>query len=89
MFRDLRGIGDAIALDLAPDTTSAKLRGVLHDARAAGCSGVAIVARGPSYPWPRRVYWLATGAEPGGGDSLQQWLRALDRDAGSATIARE
>lgn len=92
VLRELRGTGDVIALHLHPDTTLAQARGVLIDARRAGCSHVAVIARDPVYPYLRKAYWVADGfglrANLRPSDSLQLLLHAIDEVAGPGTVAR-
>jgi hypothetical protein len=92
VLRELRGNSDVIALHLHPDTTLAQARGVLLDARKAGISRVAVIAREPVYPYHRRAYWIATGfglrANLRPTDSLQLLLHAIDEVAGPGTVAR-
>jgi hypothetical protein len=92
VLRELRGQGDVIALHLHPDTTLAQVRGVLIDARRAGCPRVAVIARESVYPWRRRSYWIAEGfglrANLRPTDSLQLLLHAIDEVAGPGTVAR-
>ena len=92
VLRDLRGKTDVIALHLHPDTTLAQARGVLIDARKAGCARVAVIAREPVYPWRRKVYWIADGyglrANLRPTDSLQLLVHAIDEVAGPGTVAR-
>jgi hypothetical protein len=91
-LRELRGNSDVIELHLHPDTTLAQAKGVLLDARKAGISRVAVVAREPVYPYRRRAYWIATGfglrANLRPTDSLQLLLHAIDEVAGPGTVAR-
>jgi hypothetical protein len=92
VLRELRGGGDAIALHLDPATTLADARGIVLDARRAGCVRVAVIAREAFYPWPRKAYWIAVGSglrpslRPT--DSLQLLLHAIDEVAGPGTVAR-
>ena len=92
VLRELRGHSDVIELHLHPDTTLAQAKGVLLDARKAGISRVAVVAREPVYPYRRRAYWIATGfglrANLRPTDSLQLLLHAIDEVAGPGTVAR-
>ena len=92
VLRELRGGGELIALQLHPDTTLAQARAVLVDARKAGASRVAIIAREPFYPYHRKVYWVAEGyglrANLRPTDSLQLLLHAIDEVAGPGTVAR-
>jgi hypothetical protein len=93
-LRDLRGASPAIALHLRPEASLAQVRGVLADARRAGATRVAVVARGDHYPWPREIYWIAgsgTGYRAGlrPTDSLQLALHATDVVAAApGTVAR-
>ena len=91
-LRELRGKADVIALHFHPDTTLAQARGVLVDARKAGCSRVAVIAREPVYPWRRKIYWIADGfgmrANLRPTDSLQLLVHAIDEVAGPGTVAR-
>lgn len=92
VMRELRGNGELIALHLHPETKLQDVRGVLADARKAGCSRVAIIAREAFYPWRRKAYWLAesyglrAGLRPT--DSLQLLLHAIDEVAGPGAIVR-
>src|SRR3569623_1469672 len=80
------------ALHLHPDTTLAQAKGVLLDARKAGATRVAVIAREPIYPYRRRAYWIAAGtglrANLRATDSLQLLLHAIDEVAGPGTVAR-
>ncbi len=62
------------------------------DARKAGATRVAVIARSPQYPWDRKIYWIADGVGTRGGlrptDRLQLLLHAVDAVAGPGTIAR-
>lgn len=91
-LRQLRGTLDVIALHIHPDTSLAQVRGLLEDARKAGCARIAVIAREPVYPWKRRAYWLAAGfglrVDLRPSDSLQLLLHALDEVAGPGTVAR-
>ena len=91
-LRDLRGGNPAIALHLRPDLSLAQVRSVLADARKAGATRVAVIVRGPQYPWDRKIYWIADGVGTRAGlrptDSLQLLLHAVDAVAGPGTIAR-
>jgi hypothetical protein len=92
VLRELRGNSDVIALHLHPDTTLAQAKGVLLDARKAGATRVAVIAREPTYPYRRRAYWIAAGiglrANLRATDSLQLLLHAIDEVAGPGTVAR-
>jgi hypothetical protein len=92
VLREVRGKGDAIALHLPPAMTLAEVRGVLVDARRAGCERVAVIARENVYPWHRRAYWIAAGtgmrANLRTSDTLQLLLHAIDEVAGPGTVAR-
>lgn len=92
VLRDLRGNSDVIALHFRPDTSLAQVRGVLADARKAGCTRVAVIAREPEYPYRRRIYYVADGyglrANLRPTDSLQLLLHAVDEVAGPGTVAR-
>lgn len=92
VLKELRGTSDVIALHVEPDTSLAEMRGILVDARKAGCSRVAVIAREGVYPWRRRVYWVADGSgmRPNlrGTDTLQLLLHAIDEVAGPGTVAR-
>jgi len=92
VLRELRGSGDVIALHFLPDTSLAAVRAVLDDARVAGCTRVAVIAREGAYPWRRRIYWVADGigmrANLRPTDTLQLLLHAIDEVAGPGTIAR-
>lgn len=91
-LRDLRGDSTMLALHLRPEMSLAQVRVLLGDARNAGATKVAVVARAPQYPWDRKVYWIADGTGPRTGlrstDSLQLLLHAVDAVAGPGTIAR-
>jgi hypothetical protein len=92
VLRELRGSSALIALHFHPDVTLAQTRAMLADARKAGCTRVAAVAREPIYPWRRRAYWIADGAglrvalRPT--DSLQLLVHAVDEVAGPGAIVR-
>jgi hypothetical protein len=92
VLRELRGTSDVLALHLHPDTTLAQAKGLLLDARKAGATRVAVIAREPIYPYHRRAYWIATGfglrANLRPSDSLQLLLHAIDEVAGPGTVAR-
>ena len=92
VLAELRGNGDAIELHMHPGTTLAQARGVLIDARRAGCAHVAVIAREPFYPWRRKAYWIADGtglrANLRPTDSLQLLVHAVDEVAGPGTVAR-
>jgi hypothetical protein len=92
VLRELRGTSNMIELHLHPETTLAQARGILLDARKAGISRVAVIAREPVYPYHRRAYWIATGfglrANLRPTDSLQLLLHAIDEVAGPGTVAR-
>ncbi len=92
VLRELRGNSDVIALHLHPDTTLAQAKGVLLDARKAGATRVAVIARESTYPYRRRAYWIAAGtglrANLRATDSLQLLLHAIDEVAGPGTVAR-
>jgi len=91
-LKDLRGDGTAIALHLRPELSLAQVRGLLGDAKRAGATRIAVIARNPSYPWERRAYWIAEDAGPHTGlrptDSLQLLLHAVDAVSGPGTVAR-
>jgi hypothetical protein len=91
-LRDLRADSASIALHLRPELSLAQVKGVIADAKKAGATKVAIVARAPQYPWERKIYWLS---ETGGArlnlrptDSLQLLLHTIDHVAAPGTIAR-
>jgi hypothetical protein len=92
VLNELRGTGDVIELHMHPGTTLAQARGVLIDARKAGCTHVAVIAREPVYPWHRKAYWIADGnglrANLRPTDSLQLLVHAVDEVAGPGTVAR-
>jgi hypothetical protein len=92
VLRELRGTDTLIALHIHPDTTLEQTRAILVDARKAGCTKVAVIAREQVYPWRRKVYWIADGtglrANLRPSDSLQLLLHAVDEVAGPGTIAR-
>jgi hypothetical protein len=91
-LRELRGDSDTISLHLRPELTLAQVKGILADAKKAGATKVAVVARAPEYPWERRVYWLSdagptrVGLRPS--DSLQLLLHTIDHVAGPGAVAR-
>ena len=91
-LRDLRGDSAAIALHVRPDASLAQIRALLGDVRKAGAGRAAVVARVGTYPWERRIYWIADGTGNRTGlrptDSLQLLLHATDAVAGPGTIAR-
>jgi hypothetical protein len=91
-LRDLRGDSASIALHLRPEMSLAQVRGLLADARKAGATRVAVIARGAQYPWDRKIYWIADGVGMRAGlrptDPLQLLLHAVDAVAGPGTIAR-
>jgi hypothetical protein len=92
VLRELRGKGDVIALHVRPDSTLAQVRAVLVDARKAGATRVAVIAREPVYPYRRRVYWIADGtglrANLRPSDTIQLLVHAIDEVAGPGTVAR-
>jgi len=92
VLRELRGKNDVLALHLYPDLTLAQTRAVLIDARKAGATRVAVIAREPIYPYRRKAYWVADGyglrANLRPTDSLQLLLHAIDEVAGPGTVAR-
>jgi hypothetical protein len=92
VMRELRGAGDAISLHLQPGTRLEDARGLLVDARRAGCARVAVIAREGVYPWRRKAYWVADGSGMRANlrptDSLQLLLHAIDEVAGPGTVAR-
>ncbi len=90
-LRELRGDSETISLHLRPELTLAQVKGVLADAKKAGATKVAVVARAPEYPWSRRIYWLSDegrriGLRPS--DSLQLLLHTIDHVAGPGAVAR-
>jgi hypothetical protein len=91
-LRDLRGDSPSIALHLRPEMSLAQVRGLLADARKAGATRVAVIARSAQYPWDRKIYWIADGVGTRAGlrptDPLQLLLHAVDAVAGPGTIAR-
>ena len=91
-LRELRSGGAVLALHLRPETPLAQVRALLGDARKAGATRVAVVARTALYPWDRKVYWIADGVGTQTGlrptDSLQLLLHAVDAVAGPGSIAR-
>ena len=91
-LRDLRGGSAAIALHLRPELSLAQVRVLLGDVRKSGATRVAVIARGPRYPWERRIYWVADGVGTQTGvrstDTLQLLLHTVDAIAGPGTIAR-
>ena len=92
VLREVRGKSDAIALHLHPTMSLAEVRGVLVDARRAGCARVAVIARENVYPWHRHAYWIAAGSGMRANlrptDTLQLLLHAIDEVAGPGTVAR-
>jgi hypothetical protein len=92
VLRELRGNGDLVALHLYPDMKLHDARGILADARRAGCAKIAVIAREPFYPWRRKAYWLADSyglrASLRQTDSLQLLLHAIDEVAGPGSIVR-
>lgn len=92
VFRDLRGSSEAIALHVRPEMTLAQLRGFLVDAKKAGITRVAVIAREPVYPWRRHAYWVS--AESGmranlrASDVVQLLVHAVDEVSGPGTVAR-
>lgn len=90
-LRELRGDSDTISLHLRPELTLAQVKGILADAKKAGATKVAVVARAAEYPWSRRVYWLSDGGIRVGlrpSDSLQLLLHTIDHVAGPGAVAR-
>jgi hypothetical protein len=91
-LRDLRGDSTTIALHLRPEMSLAQVRALLGDARKAGATRVAVIARAAQYPWDRKVYWIADGTGTHTGlrstDSLQLLLHAVDATSDPGTIAR-
>ncbi len=91
-LRDLRGDQTTIALHLRPELALVQLKALITDARKAGATKVAVVARVPRYPYERRIYWVAdgVGTRPGlrATDSLQLLLDAVDHVAGPGATAR-
>jgi hypothetical protein len=91
-LRELRGDSETIALHLRPELTLAQVKGILADAKKAGATKVAVVARASEYPWERRIYWLSeagstrVGLRPS--DSLQLLLHTIDHVAGPGAVAR-
>lgn len=90
-LRELRGDSETISLHLRPELTLAQVKGILADAKKAGATKVAVVARAPEYPWSRRIYWLSDegkriGLRPS--DSLQLLLHTIDHVAGPGAVAR-
>ena len=92
VLRDLRGTDTVVALHIHPVMTLDQTRAILIDARKAGCTRVAIIAREGVYPWRRKIYWVADGngmrANLRPTDSLQLLLHAVDEVAGPGTVAR-
>jgi len=92
ILKELRGKDTVIALHIHPEMTLDQTRSILIDARKAGCTRVAIVAREGVYPWRRRVYWVADGtglrANLRASDTIQLLLHAVDEVAGPGTVAR-
>lgn len=90
-LRELRGDSETISLHLRPELTLAQVKGILADAKKAGATKVAVVARAPEYPWARRIYWLSDGGKRIGlrpSDSLQLLLHTIDHVAGPGAVAR-
>lgn len=91
-LRDLRADSDMLTLHLRPELTLAQVKGILSDAKRAGASKVAVIARAPEYPWERRIYWLSDSGKIRVGlrptDSLQLLLHTMDHVAGPGTVAR-
>jgi hypothetical protein len=91
-LRDLRGDNETITLHLRPELTLAQVNGILADAKKSGATKVAVVARAPTYPWERRIYWLSkdgptrVGLRPT--DSLQLLLHTIDHIASPGVVAR-
>ncbi|MBX3161242.1 MAG: hypothetical protein KF773_35095 [Deltaproteobacteria bacterium] len=81
-LRALRGAGTDLALHVRPEVTLAQLRGLYTDARKAGATKIALVARHNRYPWERRIYWLVEGTNPSTllrpTDPVQLLLHAAD-----------
>ena len=92
VLRELRGTSDVVELHLYPDTKLQDVRAVLADARKAGCTRVAVIAREGVYPWRRKAYWLAEGSGMRASlrptDALQLLLHAIDEVAGPGAIVR-
>ncbi len=90
-LRELRGDSETISLHLRPELTLAQVKGILADAKKAGATKVAVVARAPEYPWSRRIYWLSDAGRRIGlrpSDSLQLLLHTIDHVAGPGAVAR-
>ncbi|MFN0249884.1 MAG: ExbD/TolR family protein [Kofleriaceae bacterium] len=90
-LRELRGDSETISLHLRPELTLAQVKGILSDAKKAGATKVAVVARTPEYPWLRRIYWLSDAGRRIGlrpSDSLQLLLHTIDHVAGPGAVAR-
>lgn len=91
-LRFLHGDEGGIALHLRPELTLAQVRSILSDTKKAGAKRIAVVARGPQYPWEPRVYWIAEGAgvdtDLRPTDSLQLLLHTMDHVAGPGAVAR-
>lgn len=92
VLKELRAADTVIALHIHPEMSLVQVRGILIDARKAGCTRIAVVAREGVYPWRRKVYWIADGsglrANLRPTDSLQLLLHAIDEVAGPGTVAR-
>lgn len=92
ILKELRGKETVIALHIRPDMTLDQTRSILIDARKAGCTRVAIIARESVYPWRRKIYWVADGtglrANLRPSDTIQLLLHAVDEVAGPGTVAR-
>ena len=90
-LRELRGDSETISLHLRPELTLAQVKGILGDAKRAGATKVAVVARAAEYPWSRRIYWLSDAGRRMGlrpSDSLQLLLHTIDHVAGPGAVAR-
>jgi hypothetical protein len=94
-LRDLRflhGDDSPIVLHLRPEISLAAVKGTLADVRKSGASRIAVLARSPSYPWERRIYWLSDRAGVRVGlrptDTLQLLLHAIDFLGQPGAVAR-
>jgi len=92
VLRELRGDSDALQLHVRPEMTLAQLKSILVDARKAGATRCAIVARESVYPWRKKIYWVAEGngmrANLRPTDVVQLLIHAVDEVSGPGTVAR-
>ncbi|HTM20928.1 MAG TPA: hypothetical protein VL172_10480 [Kofleriaceae bacterium] len=83
-----RGAHTVLGVYLRPDAQVGALAGIADDAAAAGYQELALLARAPAYPWPRREYRLAVGKSARGrhalmvrdSDTVQMLVQALDSE---------